>query len=68
MLIFTGRTLGVVPRDGAPEGYMDLDHDDYKDGDTFKEWQEIVLETALRLVVSNLLLVFLQQEKLTRFS
>ena len=25
---------------------MDLDKDDYKEGDIFKEWQEIVLETA----------------------
>lgn len=25
---------------------MDLDKDDYKDGDVFKEWQEIILDTA----------------------
>jgi hypothetical protein len=31
---------------------MDLDHDDYKEGSIFKEWQEIVLDTAHRIVVS----------------
>jgi len=40
-----------VPRSAAPEGYMDLDHDDYKEGDVFKTWQQTVLDTALRLVV-----------------
>ena len=46
-----GRAVGVVPRNEAPEGYMDLDHDDYKEGDILKEWQEVVLKTALRIVV-----------------
>ncbi|KAJ0419716.1 hypothetical protein BJY00DRAFT_313862 [Aspergillus carlsbadensis] len=41
-----GRCFGIVPRKEAPEGYMDLDHDDYKEGDVLKAWQEIVLETA----------------------
>jgi len=45
-----GRALGVVPRDEAREGYMDLDHDDYKEGDVLREWQEVVLDTALRIV------------------
>lgn len=31
---------------------MDLDHDDYKEGDIFKEWQTIVLDTAHIIVVS----------------
>jgi hypothetical protein len=31
---------------------MDLDHDDYKEGDFFKEWQQTILNTALRLVVN----------------
>lgn len=29
---------------------MDLDHDDYKEGDFFKDYQQLVLNTALRLV------------------
>lgn len=45
-----GRGIGIVPRKESPEGYMDLDHDDYHDGDFFKEWQEVVLETAYRIV------------------
>ncbi|KAH8703862.1 short chain dehydrogenase reductase [Talaromyces proteolyticus] len=47
-----GRAFGIVSRKDAPEGYMDLDHDDYKDGDILKGWQEIVLDTAHRIVVS----------------
>ncbi|TVY17128.1 5'-hydroxyaverantin dehydrogenase [Lachnellula arida] len=47
-----GRGIGIVPRSVAPEGYMDLDHDDYKEGDFLKEWQQTVLNTALRLVVN----------------
>lgn len=31
---------------------MDLDHDDYKEGDALKEWQKVVLDTALRIVSS----------------
>lgn len=29
---------------------MDLDHDDYQDGDFLKGWQEIVLDTARSIV------------------
>jgi hypothetical protein len=46
-----GRALGIVPRVTAPEGYMDLDKDDYKDGDIFKTWQDIALATTRMLVV-----------------
>lgn len=49
----SGRAFGIVSRKDAPEGYMDLDHDDYKKGDVMKEWQEIVLDTAHRIVVST---------------
>ncbi|KAN0089650.1 short chain dehydrogenase reductase [Hyaloscypha variabilis] len=45
-----GRAIGIVHRKEAPEGYMDLDRDDYKEGDALKEWQEVVLDTALRIV------------------
>jgi hypothetical protein len=51
LLTSIGRAFGIVPRSAAPEGYMDLDHDDYKEGDVFKTWQQTVLDTALRLVV-----------------
>jgi hypothetical protein len=34
---------------------MDLDHDDYKEGDILKSWQQTVLDTALRLVVCVML-------------
>ena len=51
MLTGIGRGLGVMSRKVAPEGYIDLDHDDYQDPDPFKEWQQIVLDTAHRIVV-----------------
>ena len=51
LLIFKGRSLGVVPREEALLGYMDLEHDDYQEGDFLKQWQEVVLRTAQRLVV-----------------
>lgn len=41
----TGRAFGVVPRRYAPDGYLDLDADDYQDGDIFKEMQKVVIET-----------------------
>ncbi|ETI26510.1 hypothetical protein G647_03287 [Cladophialophora carrionii CBS 160.54] len=44
-----GRSLGIVPRMWAPLGYVDVDHDDYREGDFLKEWQEIVLKTSHRL-------------------
>lgn len=47
---YVGRALGIVPREEASEGYMDLQHDDYQDGDFLKGWQEIVLATAESIV------------------
>ncbi|EXJ91556.1 hypothetical protein A1O3_00104 [Capronia epimyces CBS 606.96] len=44
-----GRSLAIVPRMWAPLGYLDVDHDDYKEGDFLKKWQEIVLNTSHRL-------------------
>jgi len=32
---------------------MDLDHDDYKEGDVFKDWQQIVLDTAHIVAVNS---------------
>ncbi|KAI0136170.1 short chain dehydrogenase reductase [Xylariales sp. AK1849] len=45
-----GRSFGVVPREEAPEGYMDMVHDDYQEGDFLREWQETVLATAESIV------------------
>ncbi|KAL2674293.1 hypothetical protein Neosp_012744 [[Neocosmospora] mangrovei] len=45
-----GRAFGIVPRQEAPEGYVDLGHDDYQDGDFLKDWEAIVLETAESIV------------------
>jgi len=50
-LTAAGRGIGIMSRRVAPEGYVDLDHDDYHDPDPFKEWQQIVLDTAHRIVV-----------------
>ncbi|KAH7120292.1 hypothetical protein B0J13DRAFT_680595 [Dactylonectria estremocensis] len=32
-----GHAFGIVPREEASEGYIDLQHDDYEDGDFMKE-------------------------------
>ncbi|CAK7238081.1 hypothetical protein SEUCBS140593_010310 [Sporothrix eucalyptigena] len=45
-----GRAFGIVPRVEAPQGYMDLEHDDYQEGDFMKGWQETVLATAQSIV------------------
>lgn len=45
-----GRSFGIVPREEAPEGYVDLAHDDYQEGDIMKGWQETVLATAQSIV------------------
>ncbi|CAK7232063.1 hypothetical protein SCUCBS95973_008135 [Sporothrix curviconia] len=45
-----GRAIAIVPREEAPYGYMDLEHDDYEEGDVLKGWQETVLATAQSIV------------------
>lgn len=45
-----GQSFGIVPRKEAPQGYVDLEHDDYQDGDFMKAWQETVLATAQSIV------------------
>lgn len=44
-----GRALGIVPRRQQKEGWIDLRHDDYKEGDFMVEWQEGVLRTSHRI-------------------
>lgn len=41
MLRVEGRCLGVVARDDSPSGYIDLDHDDFKDGTLLDKLQKI---------------------------
>ncbi|KAK9777150.1 putative Short chain dehydrogenase reductase [Seiridium cardinale] len=45
-----GRSFGIVPREEAPEGYMDMNHDDYHEGDFLMDWQKIVLATSEPIV------------------
>lgn len=47
-----GRGFAVVPRQWADMGFMDLDHDEYREGDPLKLWQKIALDTVEKLVVS----------------
>lgn len=49
----SGRSIGIVPREEAPEGYMDMIHDDYQEEDFLHNWQEIVLATAESIVTIN---------------
>lgn len=46
-----GRAIAIVPRKWATEGFVDLDHDDYPEGDRLREWQELVLLTSHRIPV-----------------
>lgn len=45
-----GRAFGIVPKEMASLGCLDLEHDDYQEGDFMKGWQETVLETAQSVV------------------
>lgn len=45
-----GHAFGIVPRTEAPQGYMDLVHDDYEEKDFMKSWQGTVLATAQNIV------------------
>lgn len=46
-----GRAIAIVPRKWATQGFVDLDHDDYPEGDRLREWQELVLLTSHRIPV-----------------
>ncbi|CAH0057282.1 unnamed protein product [Clonostachys solani] len=45
-----GRSFGIVPKEMASLGCLDLEHDDYQEGDFMKGWQDTVLETAQSVV------------------
>ncbi|KAL2273074.1 hypothetical protein FJTKL_05594 [Diaporthe vaccinii] len=38
-----GRSLGVLSRDRAPQGYIDLDSDDYREGDFIYPMEQLAL-------------------------
>lgn len=37
----TGRTLGIVPRQLSPSGYMDLESDDFEEGEPLDKLQSV---------------------------
>jgi NAD(P)-dependent dehydrogenase (short-subunit alcohol dehydrogenase family) len=45
-----GRCLTIVPRDEDPRGYMDMNHDDYADGDYAATWQKTMIHASHRAV------------------
>lgn len=51
MLIIEGHTLAVVPRAQVENGYKDMDHDDYHNGDFLHDWQEKILSANPRVKV-----------------
>jgi len=51
-LLLLGRALAVVARSMSKNGYIDVQHDDYQEGDFLKGWQETVLATSHRTAVS----------------
>ncbi|SCV39561.1 related to short-chain alcohol dehydrogenase [Fusarium fujikuroi] len=46
-----GRSFAIVPRDMAPKGYFDIGKDDYSEGETLDELQDVLLRTSHRLQV-----------------
>lgn len=44
----TGRSLAIVPRDIAPQGYFDLQKDDFAEGDVLTEWQNMAAKVSHR--------------------
>jgi hypothetical protein len=51
ILLNSGRSFAIVPRHIAPNGYLDIGKDDYEDGETMDDLQNIMLATPLRLEV-----------------
>lgn len=50
---YIGRTLAIVPRTWNADGYMDLDQDDFKDGDPVQLWQQKIIAAARPTTVSG---------------
>ena len=46
---FIGRALSILPRDVAPQGYLDLQRDDYAEGDMMTDWQNTVMGASHRI-------------------
>lgn len=51
LAIMLGRSLGVVPRNMAPTGYLDLKQDDYEDGTLMDDLQQDVITLSKRAAV-----------------
>ncbi|KIW91697.1 uncharacterized protein Z519_07665 [Cladophialophora bantiana CBS 173.52] len=43
------RTFAIVPRKWSPRGYLDIDRDDFKEGERLKEWQDLLLSLGDKL-------------------
>lgn len=52
VLKILGRSFGVVPRSWEADGYVDLDFDDYKEGQPLDRWQKKILGDWYRDMVS----------------
>ncbi len=48
MLSITGRAFGILPRTQVKSGYVDLDTDDYKDGEFMKPWDDEIAKVVAR--------------------
>ena len=48
-MIYVGRSCTIVPRNIAPEGYMDLQQDDFIEGDLFTNLQNVVMKASHRV-------------------
>ncbi|KAL3483938.1 hypothetical protein BJX62DRAFT_244415 [Aspergillus germanicus] len=48
-----GRAFAIISRKEALEGYVDLGHDNHKDGQVLKGWQDTVFDTSHRIVDPN---------------
>lgn len=46
---FLGRSLCILPRDVAPQGYRDLQRDDNAEGDIMTDWQNTVMGASHRI-------------------
>lgn len=46
-----GRSLAIVPRSWNSDGYVDVDHDDFKDGDPLQLWQKKIIAISQAPVV-----------------
>jgi hypothetical protein len=48
-MIFLGRACAIVPRNVAPQGYMDLLKDDNAEDDIITNWQNMAMNASHRI-------------------